>query len=159
MVKISKSTLKKAIQKSERFTLEEKMKALEQIALKQPHIFASVLVQNQMGNSFEQMEVLLNILLVSFLALKEAGINIVQISEKDQEAGLQKLLNNVKESRLSKSGAIQEYINSNSERLLLAYACDEMRKAGFFDLQHENSKFLIMAGINIVNCIASANLA
>jgi hypothetical protein len=156
MIKIPKISLKRAIQKADNLAIEEKTVIFDKIHLEQPNILASVLVQQQLGNSLEQIEVLLNILLVCHLALNEAGINIIQVTEKEQEVNLEMLINNIKNSSSHQSKAIQKYINSNSEKLLLAYAFDVMNKAGLMNLQNESSKYLVMAGFNIVNCIASA---
>jgi len=45
-----------------------------------------------MGNSMEQVEVLINILLVPHLALKESGIKIVKISESLQDKEMAKFV-------------------------------------------------------------------
>ena len=159
MVKITINSLKRAIQKADKLAIDEKVAIFDKIHIEQPNILASILVQKQLGNSLEQIEVLLNILLVSYLALEESGIKIVQVSEQEQETQMELLVNNIKQSNSPQSNAIQDYINSNSERLLLSHAYEEMAKAGLMDLQNESSKYLIMAGINAVACIAAAKLA
>lgn len=159
MVKISIESLQKAITRADNLSIDEKVVLFDKIYIDQPNVLASILVQKQLGNSLEHIEVLLNILLVSYLSLEEAGISIVQISEEEQELQMEMLVTRVSNIDSAKVDSIKDYINANSERLLFAYACDEMTKAGLLELQEESSKYLIMAGINIVNCIAAAKLA
>ncbi len=71
----------------------------DELFVQQPNLLASVMVQNQMGNSMNDVDVLLNILIVLHLAMKEAG---------------------------------------------------------FFKRKSETSKYLLMAGINLVSCITDA---
>ena len=52
--------------------------------------------------------------------------------------------------------SIDQYIELHPNKLLLAYACDEMIKNGFHNLIQENSKFLFLTGVNMVACIAGA---
>ena len=42
------------------------------------------------------------------------------------------------------------------EKFLFAYVLDTMQRAGFSDEPSESAKYLMMAGINLVNCIANA---
>ena len=38
----------------------------------------------------------------------------------------------------------------------MAYVTGVMKEAGFYNKQHESAKYLIMSGLNLVNCIAHA---
>ena len=69
MAKIKKSALIQAIKRSTQMDLTESERVVNGIYIEQPNLLASVLVQNQMGNKIEVVEVLLNILIVTFLAL------------------------------------------------------------------------------------------
>ncbi|PCI46016.1 MAG: hypothetical protein COB51_08150 [Moraxellaceae bacterium] len=144
-------------------SLKEKEVILDEIYVEQPNLLGSVVVLNQMGSTLEQMEVLLNILLVAYLALNESGIKIAEVTESEQERELSRFVGHVKFTEgLSSSSeltAIQQYIESHEEKTLLAYVYKEMLESGFHDLKYESSKYLIIAGFNIVNCISAAEIA
>jgi hypothetical protein len=46
--------------------------------------------------------------------------------------------------------------DSQSERVALAYVVDAMQEAGFMTNTAESSKYLMLAGLDLVNCIGSA---
>lgn len=136
---------------------------MDEIHSEQPKLLASVLVQQNMGNTLEQIEVLLNILIVTHLALKYSGVKIRTITEADQEKQLSRYVGHLKFAEglgeKSKSEAMKQYSDQCSEKLLMAYVTNEMVSAGFTKLTNESGKYLVMTGINIVNCIAHATRA
>ena len=144
-------------------SLQEKETIVDEIFNKQPNLLASVLVQSQMGNSLEKIDILLNILIVAHIALKESGVKLKKITEELQETEMAKFVAVVNFSEglssASINSSINQYITSQREKYLLAYAFNEMNNSGICNLETENSKYLIMAGINIVNCISAAKLA
>ncbi|MBL4607546.1 MAG: hypothetical protein JKY01_06925 [Pseudomonadales bacterium] len=144
-------------------SLQEKESIVDEIFNEQPNLLASVLVQPQMGNSLENIDVLLNILIVAHISLKESGVKLRKITESLQESEMAKFVVTVNFSEgLDSSGivsAIGQYIASQREKYLLVYAFNEMNNAGFCSLKTENYKYLIMAGINIVSCISAGKLA
>lgn len=162
-MRIPQTPLTNAILKTQQMSMKEKESVFDKIFTEQPNLLASILVQQQMGNSMEQMEVLINILLVSHLALKESGIKIVKISESLQDKEMAKFVATIKFTEgLSASNlesSLQQYVASQKEKVLLAYALNEMTEAGFTRLENESSKYLILTGINMVNCISAARLA
>jgi len=143
--------------------LQEKETVVDEIFNQQPNLLASVLVQNQMGNSLEQVDLLLNILIVAHISLKESGVKLKKITEDLQENEMAKFVAIVKFSEglnvASINSSINQYITSQREKYLLAYAFNEMNNSGICSLETESSKYLMMAGINIVNCISAAKLA
>ena len=163
MAKIKESSLVQAIKKSSEMDLTESEKLMDEIYLEQPNLLASVLVQNQMGNKIEDVEVLLNILIVSFLALKYSGVKLEMISEKTQEKELAKYMGHIGflDGLNSKNTeiAINHFTESKSEKALMAYVISAMLKAGFTQRQNESAKYLVMTGVNIVNCICAAKIA
>jgi len=162
-VRIKKRNLASAILKSKNMTLKEKEQVIDKIYIEQPNLLASVIALHQMGNSLDKIDVLLNILLVTYMALNESGIRLVKISEDLQDKEMTRYVGAVKFTEgLTSSGienSLQQYIASHKEKYLLAYVLNEMISSGFADLEYENSKYLIMAGVNIVNCISAAKLA
>src|SRR5680860_2803 len=162
-MKIKKKSLADSIRKVQQMSMQEKESFFDEIYIEQPNLLASVLVQQQMGNSLKQMEVLINILLVSYVALKESGIKISKISEDLQDKEMARFVASVKFTEgLSPSSiedSLQQYVSSQNEKILLAFALNEMLDFGFTHLENESSKYLIMAGINMVNCISAVKTA
>jgi hypothetical protein len=163
MVKIKKSALIEAIKRSNQMDLTESEKVVDEIYIEQPNLLASVLVQNQMGNKIEDVEVLLNILIVTFLALKYSDVKLEMISESLQEkemakyAGHFEFLEGLNQQNTEE--AINQFSKNKSEKLLLSYVIGAMMEAGFTKRKNENAKYLLMSGINIVNCICVAKIA
>ena len=58
------------------------------------------------------------------------------------------------EQRFAQS--IQQTTAYKKERFLFAYVIDTMQRAGFVHNPAESAKYPMMAGINLVNCIATA---
>lgn len=146
-----------AITQIKSMSLAEKEAEFDVIYHEQPNLLASVLVQQQMGNSLEQMEVLLNLLLTIHLSLREAGIVIQPVSEKIQEQQLRRFIgrvNFVEDLREpQRSNALEEQLNDFPEKWLYSYALNEMKNAGFPELEYESSKYLTLCGLNLVNCV------
>ncbi len=163
MAKINESSLVRAIKESSEMDLVESEKVVDEIYIEQPNLLASVLVQNQMGNKIEDVEVLLNILIVTFLALKYSGVKLKKISEKTQEKELAKYTGHITflEGLGNKNTeeAIKQFTESKSEKALMVYVIETMLKAGFAKRKNESAKYLVMTGVNIVNCICVAKIA
>ena len=116
-----------------------------------------------MDNSLEKIDILLKIFIVAYISLKESRVKIKKITEGFQETEMAKFVAIVNFSEglnsASITSSINQYITSQREKYLLAYAFNEMNDSGICNLDTENSKYLIMAGINIVNCISAAKSA
>ncbi len=138
-------------------SLAEKELQFDTIFQEQPNLLASVLVQPQMGNTLEQMEVLLNLLLVIHLSLRQANLKIPTISENKQEQQLKRLIGTVlfmdDLDSSTRESAFYQMIEQHSEKWLFAYAWKLMMDAGFPYLEYENSKYLTQCGLNLVNCL------
>lgn len=162
-MRIKKPVLEQSILKVKSMNLQEKEAVVDEIFNEQPNLLASVLVQSQKGNSLEQIDILLNILIVAHISLKESGVKLKKITEDLQENEMAKFVAIVKFSEGLNSASIissiSQYIASQREKYLLAYAFNEMNSSGICSLETKNSKYLMMAGINIVNCISVAKLA
>lgn len=160
MTQISSENLKSAINRAQNMSLTDKESACDEIFREQPNLLASVLVQQQMGNTLEEVDVLLNILIVLHTAVKEAGVRIEKISELQQEDQLAKLTTSVAFSEGMDShlvdSSIKQIISNHKAPIMLAYVTDTMREAGFFENMRECSKYLVLAGVNLVNCVSNA---
>ena len=160
MTKIKELALVKAIKQSKEMDLVSAEKVMDEINIEQPNLLGSVLVQHQMGNKLEHVEVLLNILIVTHLALKYSGVKIEKITEKQQEKELAKYTGHIRFleglNDDCKSEAINQFTEDKSEKILMAYVVNTMVEAGLTKLPNESAKFLMMSGINIVNCVGIA---
>ena len=160
MSKVSEINLAHALQKVQSLNIKDKELICDKIYKDQPNLLASVLVQQQLGNSLQDIDVLLNILIVLHLALNDAEITISKVTEEEQEHQLRILKSSILFSdglsdNLVKS-SVNQYISNHKEPILLAYVIDTMQAAGFFEKKHENSKYLSQAGLNLIACIANA---
>lgn len=144
-------------------TLEEKEAVVDEIFNEQPSLLASVLVQGQMGSSPEQINVLLNVLIVAHLSLKTSGVKIQQVTEDLQDKELAKFVAVVNFSEglndSSINDSIDQYVRSQREKYLLAYAFNEINNSVGCSSEIESFKYFLLAGINMVNCISAAKLA
>lgn len=157
MKNVTAKNLAQAIHTIQPLSIKEKELICDEIYKEQPNLLASILVQQKLGNSLQDVDVLLQILMVLHLYLKIAGIVIPIISEQEQEyqLGLLKstiLFSNGLEDRLV-NDSVNQYISSHNEPLLVAYAIETMRNAGFFEKREKNTKHLMIAGLNLVACI------
>ncbi len=157
MTKLFPEHLAGAVSKARAMTMPEKEVEFDIIHKEQPNLLGSIIVQQQMGNTLEEIEVLLNLLLVVHLSLREAGVQLPTVSEEEQDRQLRLLVARVRFSEdLDKSlfdQALQQMIDDHPEKYLFAYALNEITQAGFLSIKKESAKYLIMAGLNLVNCI------
>jgi hypothetical protein len=143
---------------------KEKEALTDEIYLRQPHLLASCLVQSGLGIDPSAVEFLLNILLVCYQSMKESGLQWCVITEEEQERQMQRWIGAVQfsehEMGSAADGARKQYASQHPEQPLLAFVLSETdqwlgaiaaRKA-----EAESDKFVMMASMNLVNCIASA---
>ncbi len=157
---ISGQNIACAIKKSKAMDIKSKELLCDEIFIEQPNLLASVLVLQKMGNELKEVDVLLNVLMVLHMAVKESGNKISKITEKEQEYQMKIFTATVKFTENMDANCVNEsldqFINNHKESVLLAYVIEKMRIANFYENKKESSKYLIMAGINLVNCIANA---
>lgn len=162
---ISVEQVATAARKVRAMSMAEKVALTEEIHQRQPNLLASCLVQPRLGVAIEKVEFLLNILLVCFQAMKEAGVHWPLISEQEQERHLSRHIGAVRFSEELTDPALAdaartEYLADHPETPLLAFVIGECN-AWLADLarrhdESESDKFVMMAAINLVNCIAAA---
>lgn len=163
--RISVEQLAAAIAKVRSMSLAEKSTLADEIFEKQPNLLASCVVQQRLGVAEHAVEFLLNILLVCFQAMKESGHDWPLISEEDQERQLARLRGTISFSEdftdpELANAARAQYVMNHPEAPLLAYVFREftlwLLELADRGTETESDKFVMMAGINIVNCIAHA---
>ena len=109
-------------------------------------------------------EVLLNILLVCYQAMKESGLQWPVITDDEQERQMQRWIGAVQfsehESGSAADAARAQYASQHPEQPLLAFVLSEtnewLREFSQRNGDADSDKFVMMASINLVNCIAAA---
>ncbi|MFI4890692.1 MAG: hypothetical protein ACHQIL_09180 [Steroidobacterales bacterium] len=166
MGRISIEHVATALRKVQSMDMAQKITLLEAIKVKQPNLLASCVVQSRLGANEQTVEFLLNILLVCFLAMHESGYDWPLITDDEQERQLGRMVGAVRFSEdlqdpVAAATARNQYVASHPEQPLLALVlsqCNEWLR----DLAHrhdekESDKFVMMASMNLVNCIAHAD--
>ena len=85
MPTIAKEILGRAVRLVRKMNLPQRERLLDEIHLHQPNLLYSALALRRFGASYEQLEVVLNILLVCFESMKLAGAERIMIDEALQE--------------------------------------------------------------------------
>jgi hypothetical protein len=154
-----------ALRKVQSMDLPHKVTRIDEIHLKQPNLLASCVVQARLGADEHSVELLLNLLLVCYLAMIESGYEWPLITEDEQQQQLQRMVGAVRFSEDLKDPAAADaaraqYVASHPEQPLLALIvrqCTEwLRDLAHRNVEKESDKFVMMAAINLVNCIAHA---
>ena len=96
MASISSRHLVDAVLRVERMSIQERERLAEEVHAEQPKLFFSVLVLQRYGATLEQIEVVLNLLLVFFEAMKLSGGRWPVISEDVQERCLKRISGRVR---------------------------------------------------------------
>lgn len=160
MAKINLNELAKAINVAKAMKQKEAETVFTEIYAQQPDLLGSLVTLKQIGYEQSQIQVLLNILLVTHLALQYSGLRIKLVTKEEQKAHLAHYVEHFKAVEKlegqARETALQEYTDGHKENYLMAYVTRTMFEAGFTELPPSKGKFLIMAGTNIVNSVAGA---
>ena len=164
MSRITVDDLAAAIRKVRAMSVKEKEAFAEEIHLHQPHLLASCLVQSRLGVEQAAVEFLLNILLVCYQSMKESGLQWSEVTEDEQERQMQRLIGAVQFSEHAAGsvadGARDQYASQHPEQPLLAFVLSEtdqwLGAISERNAEAESDKFVMMASMNLVNCIAGA---
>lgn len=160
MPAITKSAIAEAITAVGKMDIRQRELLADDIYSHQPQLLASVLAQQQFGASLEQIEVLLNVLLVSYRAMKNSGHVWPVVSEEMQErcfarfAGRIRFLEGLTNDQ--KDTAISDAVTDHSEKWLLAFVFDELQTHDLLVIDTDTKKFLVLCALGMVECIAEA---
>ncbi len=163
MSRICRLSLSRAIAKVRAMDRAQKEHLAESMLREQPALFSSVMVQRQMGVSFDKMDFLLNLILICFQAMQETGLKWPVISELDFEQQMTRYVANIQfgadlTENLS-AQVIQHYIDDHPEKELLAFVQSETA-LWFNRIEPESSDtFVMLTAGSVVNCIAHSALA
>ena len=157
---MSAAYLAAAITTAASMGIREKEGVCDRIYAAQPNLLASVLAQRSLVVSMSTIDVLLNILIVLYLAIEKSDQVLAIISEADQERELQRFTAAVRFTEGLGSDAlaqsIEQTIAYRREKFMFAYVVGILQRAALTDLGSETSKYPILVAINLVNYIATA---
>ena len=157
---VSVAHLAAAIAAAASMDIREKERVCDRIYAAQPNLLGSVLAQRSLGVSIPTIDVLLNIIIVLYLAIEASGQVLAIVTEADQERELRRFTATVRFTEGLGSDvlaqSIEQTIAYRREKFLFAYVVDILQRTGLTDLRDETSKYPILAAINLVNCIAAA---
>ena len=162
MPTIAKEILGRSVRLVRKMNLPQRERLLDEIHLHQPNLLYSALALRRFGASYEQLEVVLNILLVCFEAMKFAGAERNVIDEALQERCLERITGKMRFleglSSSQKDEAVMAATTEHPEIWLLAFVIDDLKTRGMISIQTDTEKFVVLAALNIVECIAEAVL-
>ena len=162
MASISSRNLVDAVLRVERMSFQDRERLAEEVHARQPNLFFSVLVLQRYGASLEQIEVVLNLLLVFYEAMKGSGNGWPVISEEVQERCLARIAGRVRfiEGLMPQlqTQATLDAVGDHPEQQLLAYVYGKFKENGLLGIKTEAEKMLMLAALNLVECIAEAAL-
>ena len=158
MASISSRNLVDAMLRVERMTFQDRERLTEEVHARQPNLFFPVLVLQRYGATLEQIEVVLNLLLVFYEAMKGSGSNWPVISEEVQERCLKRISGRVRFieglTPQLQAQATSDAVGDHPEQQLLAYAFGKFKENGLLGVKTEAEKMLMLAALNLVECIA-----
>jgi hypothetical protein len=144
-------------------SMDARIALADEVFIHQPNLLASVLVQHRMGSTMQQVEVLLIIMLVAYQAMKTSGHQWPVITEDIQEQCLQRLTGKLRFTEglapELRQRAIDEQVNQHRERYLLAFVYGTLRDHDLLAVRTEAEKYLLLAALNMVECITATALA
>lgn len=157
---VSAAHLAAAITTAASMGIREKERVCDRIYAAQPNLLGSVLAQRLLGVSMPTIDILLNILIVLYLAIEESGQVLAIVSEADQERELRRFTGAIRCTEGLGSDALAQSIVQTTayrrETFFFAYVVNIRQRTGLMHLPNETSKYLILVAINLVNCIATA---
>ena len=162
MTLISKTVLRSAIAAVEAMDMRQREQLADAIHTRQPSLLASVLAQRHFGANLEQLEVLLNILLVCYEAMQAIGREWPIISEEIQErclgrvTGRMGFIEGLASAQVTK--AMAATVTDKNEQWLMAFVFGELGAHDLLSIETEPQKYLVLAALNLVECIAEAGV-
>lgn len=158
MPSISSQHLVRAVLRVQRMDLKARERLADEIHGKQPNLLYSVVVLHKLGASLQQTEVVLELLLVFYEAMKASGKAWPLISDEVQDRCMQRLCARVGfiEGRTHnlQVQASSQATTEHPEQALLAWTLGQFKDHGLLGIDTEVHKVLLLAALNLVECIA-----
>ena len=158
MASISSRNLVDAVLRVELMNFKDRERLAEEVHARQPNLFFSVLVLQRNGATLEQIEVVLNLLLVFYEAMRGSGNDWPVISEDVQERCLSRISGRVRFieglTPQLQTQATSDAVGGHPEQQLLAYVFGKFKENDLLGVQTEAEKMLMLAAMNLVECVA-----
>lgn len=158
MASISPRNLVDAVVRFDRMNLVQREHLADEVHASQPTLLYSVLVLQRYGATLVRMEVVLNLLLVFFEAMKISGMKWPVITEDDQERCLKRVTGRARFleglSPQLKTKATVDAVGNHPEKQLLAYVFGKFEESDLLGIRTETEKMLMLVALNLVECIA-----
>ncbi len=163
MGRISLEHVACAVRKVRSMDLVQKTALIDEIYLKQPNLLASCVVQGRLGADEQTVEFLLHLLLTCYVAMQESGFEWPLIAETDQERELGRTAAAVLFSEQLTDPSVadtarSQYVATHPEQPLVALVIAEctqwLQDLARRKAEQENDKYVMLAAVNLVNCIA-----
>ncbi len=158
MSRISAQVLVDAIRITRAMDIAQKERLADELFHAQPTMFGSALALQRMGVSLAKIEVVLELLFVCFQAMKQSGLRWPLITEAHLDKQLERYVATVRLgedlSAKQRQRAMTQYIESHPEKPLLAHVTGELNKWLASVPPKLTDKYVMLASINFVNCIA-----
>jgi len=157
---ISSRNLVDAVRRVERMSFDARDRLANEVHAQQPNLLYSVLVLQRYGATLVQIEVVLNLLLVFHEAMGISGGNWPVVSEDVQERCLMRVSGRVRFieglSPQLQAQATADAVGDHPEQQLLAYVFGKFKESDLLGIKTEAEKMLMLAALNLVECIAEA---
>lgn len=140
--------------------LQAKAARCDSIHARQPGLLHSVLVLQRYGASMLQIELVLDLLLVFDEAMRASGLTWPTITEVDQERCLKRVTGRIRfveglpPAQLAQ--AVTDNIGMHPETPMVALVFEKLRDAGQLGIETDAQKMMLLAALNLVECIADA---
>jgi hypothetical protein len=160
---ITQSVMVQADIEVSRMSQPQKISLADEIFAEQPNMLASILALPRMGVGMVQMEVPLHILFVTFQAMKLSGHAWPVVTEDIQDKCMQRLtararFNDGLPADLADK-VVQQFCDEHPERYLLAVVYGYLREHDLLAVRSEAEKFLLLAALNLAECVAFVGAA
>lgn len=160
MPTVSAEHLVNAVHRVQAMTIHEREVLADEIHAVQPNLLYSVLVLQRFGATIEQLEVVLTLLLELHEAAKESGHRWPLIEEVVQERCLARLTARMRFVEglgpEQTARAVTQALDAHPEPVLLAHVYDTLARCGVLGVRTQAEKYLILAALNLVECMAEA---
>lgn len=157
MAVISAENLVHAVRRVEAMTFHGRVLLADEVHASQPNFFFSVLALKQYGATMVQLEVVLNILLVFFEAMRTRGRGWELVTENVQERCLARVSGRVRFIKgltpKQQTEATVDDVAGHPEKQLLAYVFGKFKEHGLLGIKTETEKMMMLAALNLVECI------
>jgi hypothetical protein len=158
MTAISLPVLAQAVRSFERLSFDERTQLADEVQARQPNLFLSVLALEGFGASLAQMEMVLNLLLVFYGAMKISGKVWPIISEDIQDRGFKRIGARARPGKamtpLRQQQAAARAIDEHPEKPMLAYAVSQLSEHGLQAVETETQQMITLVALNLVESIA-----